>query len=92
VSSGWESGQHEALWADPQPTTPEGQRLWQLFKDGKLGTSVAGIRDFGQRICQIEAEARGGSGEGERPGPRGVPVEGAVPTAVQNAWNEAHDG
>lgn len=55
-TEGW-FGEHDALWTDPKPTTPEGQHLWRLFMLGKLGTSPSGIRDFGQRICQIEAEA-----------------------------------
>jgi hypothetical protein len=48
----------DALFEDPAPTTPQGQYLWQLFKDGKLEPGSSwGDRDFGQRICQIEQEA-----------------------------------
>jgi len=56
LREGW-FGEHEALWKDPSPRTPEGQHLWRLFTLGKLGPSPSGDRDFGQRICQIEAEA-----------------------------------
>jgi hypothetical protein len=45
----------EALWTDPHPRTPEGRRLLDVFID--RGARDWGVRDLGQRICQIENEA-----------------------------------
>ncbi len=45
----------EALWVEPRPRTFEGQRLWAMLRH--LPIDDAEIRDYGQRICQIEFEA-----------------------------------
>jgi hypothetical protein len=49
----------DALWRDPEPRTFEGKRLFGRMKLG-LWTidDAASVRDLGQRICQIENEAR----------------------------------
>lgn len=49
----------DALWRDPEPRTFEGRRLWERARLGLYRfDDAASIRDLGQRICQIEDEAR----------------------------------